>query len=84
MRSWGLGKRRKREGWITLWKICVGQVGRFCVFDVHQCQLPREKGRTKRQSPGRRCPRQGLRAPALASALHTLNHSVNVNCNYRS
>lgn len=62
----------------------VGQVESFCVFDVHQCQLPREKGRTKPQSPGRRCPRQGLRAPALRSALHTLNHSVHVNWNYRS
>ena len=60
MRSWGLGKRRKREGWITLWKICVGQVGRFCVFDVHQCQLPRR--------------RAGRSGRALADAVHAKDY----------
>ena len=37
-----------------------------------------------KNTPWPRCPRQGLRAPALGSALHTLNHSVHVNWNYQS
>ena len=58
----------------------LGQVRSFCVFDVRQCQLPRKQDRTKQQSPGRAV----HRAPVLRSALHTMNHSVNVNWNYLS
>ena len=39
-----MGERRK--GWILLWKICSGQVGRYCVFDFRLCQLQDEAAET--------------------------------------
>ena len=45
---------------------------------------PTEAGQDEAAEPLPRCPRQGLRAPALGSALHTMNHSVHVNWNYQS